>query len=75
MKKIDEKTREHCVCGGAPVEVRCRVGKMLSCPNPAKCSANLRTAWHKSIDSAEVQWNSIVINARRTKAKKRGSAG
>ena len=69
----DKPKKERCVCGGVPVEVKTRAGKMLSCPNPARCSENLRTAWHKTEDAAVVDWNNIVSavkfrNARRKAA-------
>ena len=35
-------------------------GRMLSCPDPVKCSANLRTMWQKSEIQAVEEWNSLV---------------
>ena len=40
--------------------VKIRSGKMVSCPNPMKCSANLRTKWHSHEESAVIEWNGLV---------------
>lgn len=37
---------------------------MLSCPNPEKCSANLRTAWHKKEETAITEWNALLYQAK-----------
>ena len=59
FKEKKEKPRE-CVCGKMPVLVSVRGGRMLSCPDPVKCSANLRTMWQKSEIQAVEEWNSLV---------------
>lgn len=52
-----------CVCGRVPVVVRTRGGRMLSCPDPAKCPGNLRTMWRKSEIEAVKEWNGLVAEA------------
>lgn len=58
--KQEKPVPKRCVCGREAVFVRTRSGKMYTCPNPANCKANLRTAWHKHEDLAITQWNSLV---------------
>ena len=33
---------------------------MISCPNPMKCRANLRTMWSGSESECITEWNSLV---------------
>lgn len=49
-----------CVCGKAPVQVKSKNGKMLSCPDPVCCPGNLRTRWCRHIDTATAEWNAAV---------------
>lgn len=58
-KKKKPRPRE-CACGKAPILVSVRGGRMLSCPDPVKCPANLRTMWQKSEIQAVEEWNSLV---------------
>lgn len=37
---------------------------MVSCPDPVRCTANLRTLWHKGEESAIAEWNSLVQEER-----------
>lgn len=63
MKKTEKKekpTPKRCVCGAEAVLVRGNSGKMITCPNPMNCKANLRTMWNKHQDMAIVEWNGIV---------------
>jgi hypothetical protein len=49
-----------CVCGPGGIIVKTRSGIMISCPNPEKRPANLRTMWHSGEESAIVEWNGLV---------------
>ena len=62
MKKTNEnkKAPVPCVCGRGGIVVKTRSGKMVSCPNPMKCSANLWTQWHSHEESAVIEWNGLV---------------
>jgi hypothetical protein len=40
--------------------VKTKSGIMISCPDPVRCSANLRTTWHSGEESAIVEWNGLV---------------
>ena len=60
MKIKEKKTKPtpiNCVCGKAAVVTVFRDKKMISCPNPAKCSANLRTLWKSHMEEAVLEWN------------------
>lgn len=59
-EKKEKPGPRECVCGKMPVLVSVRGGRMLSCPDPVKCSANLRTMWQKSEIQAMEEWNSLV---------------
>ncbi|MGM9659540.1 MAG: hypothetical protein ACI3WQ_02965 [Faecousia sp.] len=59
-----------CICGKAPISVCIRGGKMLTCPDPLNCSANIRTRWTKHMDSATAEWNLLVQNYRHIKRDK-----
>ena len=71
MKKSEKKekpTPKKCVCGAAPITVKARAGHMVTCPDLANCSANMRSAWQKNLDLAIADWNTQVdsfISARR----------
>ena len=69
MKRTSEEKKERpvpnrCICGKQPADVRMRGKVMLSCPAPIKCPANLRTRWHKGVDSAIVEWNCMISEYR-----------
>lgn len=64
-KKIKEKPiPAPCVCGKVAATVKTRAGRMISCPDPMRCTANLRTLWHKGEESAIAEWNSLVQEER-----------
>lgn len=56
-----------CICGKMPAYVCIRGGKMLTCPEPLRCPANIRTRWAKDVDSATAEWNALVQNYKYTK--------
>lgn len=63
MKKTEKKekpTPKRCVCGLNAAIVKTRSGKMVTCPDPLNCRANLRTTWHKHEDMAIAEWNSLI---------------
>lgn len=64
MEKKEKPIAKKCVCGQEAITVKTRNGKMLSCPNPEKCSANLRTAWHRKEETAITEWNVLVYQAK-----------
>lgn len=49
-----------CICGRGDCREDTKSGRMISCPDPVKCSANLRTTWHSGEESAIVEWNGLV---------------
>ena len=63
-KKKEKPVPDQCICRKMPVDVKTRKGVMLTCPSPMKCPANLRTRWHKGIDSAVVEWNNLIFEYR-----------
>lgn len=60
--KKEKPIPRKCVCGRGGILVKSRAGKMVSCPNPERCRANLRTMWHRHEESAIVEWNNLVEN-------------
>lgn len=63
MKKTEKKTKptpKRCVCGLEAVIVKNRGKKMVSCPDPMNCRANLRSMWKSTEEAAIVEWNGIV---------------
>ncbi|MBE6977635.1 MAG: hypothetical protein E7438_03225 [Ruminococcaceae bacterium] len=63
MKEKNKKEKpvpKKCVCGKGGIIVKSRFGKMVTCPDPLKCSANLRTMWNSHEESAIVEWNGLV---------------
>lgn len=63
MRKTEKKeklTPVRCVCSAPPVIVQNRGRKLISCPNPMRCTANLRTCWHGNEEAAIVEWNALV---------------
>ena len=63
MKQKTEKKKPvpmKCICGNNAITVRVRGGKMISCSNPVKCSANIRTCWHSHEATAIEQWNAMI---------------
>ena len=69
-KKTSEKPRpEKCACGKLPVLVSVRGGKMYTCPDPVKCSGNLRTMWHRHEILAIEEWNGLVAGFAAGKRK------
>ena len=63
MKKTEKKQKpvpKRCVCGAEAIVVKTRAGKMVSCPNPIGCVANLRTTWKSNEDSAINEWNGLI---------------
>lgn len=59
-KKKEKPTQKRCVCGNTAIITKTKHGKMVTCPNPMKCKANLRTRWHKGQDSAIAEWNNMI---------------
>ena len=59
-KKKEKPTPKSCVCGREAIIVKARPGKMVTCPAPTKCTANLRTTWQKSEPLAIAEWNNLV---------------
>lgn len=63
---MEKKTKEEkpvpkrCICGAEAITCKTKHGKMVTCPNPAKCGGNLRTRWLKSEDLAIKEWNALV---------------
>ena len=53
---------------GGGIIVKTKSGRMISCPDPVRCSANLRTAWHSGEESAIVEWNGLVQAERYRRA-------
>lgn len=49
-----------CLRPGGGIVVKTRSGEMVSCQNPMKCSANLRTKWHSHEESAVIEWNGLI---------------
>ena len=49
-----------CVCGATAITSKTRHGRMVTCPNPLRCSSAPRTAWNKSEDAAIVEWNTLI---------------
>jgi ssDNA-binding Zn-finger/Zn-ribbon topoisomerase 1 len=63
MAKSEKKEKpvpKKCVCGRGGIIVKSRAGKMISCPDPLNCKANLRTIWHSHEESAIAEWNGLV---------------
>lgn len=58
-KKADPIPRS-CVCGSNGILVTFRGKKMMSCPNPERCVANLRTERKSNKNQAIAQWNALV---------------
>ena len=59
-KKKEKPIPKRCFCGAEAILVKTRSGKMLTCPDPLNCKANLRTTWKKHQDMAIAEWNSLV---------------
>lgn len=59
-EKKEKPTPKRCLCGAEAIIVKTKCGKCVSCPNPAKCDANLRTTWNKHQDMAIAEWNHLV---------------
>lgn len=64
-EKQEKPVSKPCICGCAGITVNTRAGKMITCPNPCKCPGGLRTRWHSDVDSAVIEWNSLVAGYRR----------
>ena len=63
MKKSEKKQKpipKQCACGSEAVIVKNHGKKMISCPNPMNCRANLRSMWKGTEDAAIIEWNGIV---------------
>lgn len=63
MKRTEKKEKpspDRCVCGKEAVIIRFHGKKMVSCPNPEKCTGSLRTPWLGSEDEAVLRWNTEV---------------
>lgn len=58
-----------CICGRGGIIVKTKSGRMVSCPDPVRCSANLRTTWHSGEESAIVEWNGLVQAERYRRAR------
>lgn len=63
-EKKEKPTPKRCVCGAEAIIVKTRSGKMVSCPDPLNCKANLRTAWNSHQDLAIAEWNNLVTSFR-----------
>ena len=59
-KKEQKPIPKRCVCGSKAITVKVRGKKMVSCPDPMNCRANLRTTWKSAEEAAIVEWNGIV---------------
>jgi hypothetical protein len=59
-KKKEKPTPMRCVCGKEATVVAFKGKKMVSCPNPLKCAANLRTPWFSSEAEAVANWNTTI---------------
>ena len=62
-KKAETKekpTPKKCVCGKPAITVKVRRGKMITCPDPMSCQANLRTRWSSHESTAIAEWNNLV---------------
>ena len=71
MKKTEKKekpTPKRCVCGLEAITVKTRAGKMVSCPNPIGCRANLRTTWKSN------EWNGLIDSFYAKNRNKRGDS-
>ena len=63
MKKVEEKEKpkpKRCVCGLEAITVKSKGKKLISCPDPMNCRANLRTMWKTTEDAAITEWNGLV---------------
>lgn len=63
MSKSERKEKpipKKCICGRGGIVVKSRGSKMVSCPDPMNCKANLRTMWYGHEESAVVAWNKLV---------------
>lgn len=71
MKRVAEKPAKPvpvpCICGAPPAIVRNWGKKLLSCPNPVKCSGNYCTGWYPNEEAAVIQWNTLIAAAQRRK--------
>ena len=75
MKKTEKKQKpvpKRCVCGSEAITVKNRDKKMISCPNPMLCRANLITMWNKSEDLAINEWNGLVDSFYAQNRSKKG---
>lgn len=54
-----------CVCGRGGIVVKTRAGKMITCPAPTVCEANLRTLWRSNEEAAIIEWNQMIASYRR----------
>ena len=64
-EKPEKPTPVACVCGRGGIVVKTRAGKMITCPAPTVCQANLRTRWHSNEEAAIIEWNRLVAGYRR----------
>ena len=63
MRKTEKKEKpkpKRCVCGSEAITIKKGGKKMISCPNPMKCRANLRTMWRGSEAECIMEWDSLV---------------
>ena len=63
-EKKEKLVPKPCVCGRTAVIVKARGGKMITCPEPMKCKANLRTRWAGHEQTAVAEWNNLVAGYR-----------
>lgn len=76
MKKTEKQEKpkpKRCVCGVEAITIEYKGKKMITCSNPERCAANLRTMWNSSADAAVTEWNGLIesfYSERRN--KKRG---
>lgn len=55
-----KETPKLCICGRPAVTVKGRGGKMITCPDPMHCKANLRTRWRSHEETAIAEWNNLI---------------
>lgn len=56
-----------CLCGKSAVIIRFKGKKSVSCPNPEKCTENLKTLWYSHEEQAIVAWNALIDSCRTTR--------
>jgi hypothetical protein len=62
--KKEKPVPKACACGRPAALVKAREGKMVTCPDPVNCVANLRTRWCSHEETAIAEWNNLVCTYR-----------